>query len=78
MSTQPLKAGDKARVIGALSRGKSPNIGKTVTVGLRQYGAHGGDHSEFGPVHRCEGEGVVQYSNTGAYVVTGWADFPLS
>jgi hypothetical protein len=76
--SQPIKAGDVCRVIGGLGRGKSPNLGKTVTVGMRQYGALGGDHSKYGPVHRCTGDGVCQLGDGGEYVVTGWADFPIA
>lgn len=73
---EPLKSGDMAEVIGGMGRGKSPNIGKIVTVGMRIFGAHGADHSQYGPVHRCIGDSVVQLDDAGGYVVTGWADFP--
>lgn len=76
--SQPIKAGDVCQVITGLGRTKSPNIGKTVTVGYRMYGDHGADHSQFGPVHRCTGEGIVQYGDSGQYIVTGWADFPIA
>ncbi len=73
---EPLKNGDMAEVVGGLGRAKSPNLGKIVTVGMRIFGAHGADHSQFGPVHRCSGDGVVQLGDTGEYIMTGWADFP--
>lgn len=73
---EPLKNGDLCEVIGGLGRSKSPNLGKHVTVGMRIFGAHGADHSQFGKVHRCSGDGIVQLSDTGGYIVTGWADFP--
>ena len=75
---QPIKAGDICKVIMGLARRNSPNIGLTVTVGQRQYGDHGGDHSQFGPVHRCTGEGVQQYCNDGQFHIMGWADFPIA
>ena len=74
----PIKAGDVCKVITGLGRTKSPNIGKTVKVGHRIYGDHGMDHSQFGPVHRCTGDGVVQLGDGGQYVVMGWADFPVA
>ena len=75
---QPIKAGDICKVIMGLARRNSPNIGLTVTVGQRQHGAEGGDHSQFGPVHRCTGEGVQQYTDSGQFQVMGWADFPTA
>lgn len=75
---EPIKAGDECVVIGGLGHQKSPNIGKRVKVGHRIYGAHGMDHTQFGRVHRCEGEGVVQLGDAGDYIVTGWADFPVA
>jgi hypothetical protein len=74
---RPIQKGDICKVISGLSRSKSPNIGKTVTVGERQYGTHGAD-SRFGPVVRCEGDGIVQFGEGGGYVVKGWADFPVA
>lgn len=76
--TEPIKAGDVCIVIDGLGQSKSPNVGKVVTVGHRIYGAHGMDHTRFGPVVRCKGEGVVQLGETGEYVTTGWADFPTA
>lgn len=75
---QPIKAGDVCLVVDGLGQGKSPNVGKVVVVGQRIYGAHGMDHTRFGPVVRCKGEGVVQLGDAGEYVVTGWADFPTA
>jgi hypothetical protein len=59
-----------------MGRHKSPNIGLTVTIKHRQFGAHGGDHSEYGPVYRCEGPGLTQMADSGAHIITGWADIP--
>lgn len=68
---EPIKAGDDCLVIGGLGRGKSPNIGLRVKALSMQ-----GEHSQFGRVWRCEGAGVKQLSDAGAYIETGWADFP--
>lgn len=75
---RPIQAGDVCLVVAGLGRGKSPNLGLTVTVGRRIYGAHGGDHSQYGPVHHCEGAGVSQLSDTGSYFVASWAHFPVA
>ena len=74
---QPIKAGDICKVVMGLTRGKSPNIGKTVTVGHRIYGDHGMDHSRFGPVHACTGADICQLGENGEFVKTGQADFPI-
>ena len=71
---EPLKAGDKCRVINALGRSKSPNLGLIVTVQSRQYGTHGAD-SVYGPIWRCVGDGICQYNDMGGYEVMGFADF---
>jgi len=70
---EPIKAGDDCLVVGGLGRSKSPNIGKRVKVASAQ-----GEHSRYGRVWRCTGEGVCQLGDAGNYVVTGWADFPVS
>jgi len=70
---EPIKSGDDCLVIGGLGQHKSPNIGKRVKVGQHQ-----GEHSRHGRIYRCTGDGVVQLSDGGGYVVTGWADFPVS
>ncbi len=74
--SEPIKAGDNCLVIGGLGKTKSPNVGLIVKVISRQFGALGDDHSKFGPVYRCSGEGVTQLADSGAYLVVGWADFP--
>lgn len=69
---EPIKFGDKCVVVNGMTRHKSPNIGKLVTVGGVR-----GEHSVYGRVFRCEGEGVVQLDeNSGEYVQMNWADFP--
>lgn len=78
MPGQPLKAGDKARVIGALGRSKSPNVGLIVTVGKRQLGAHGMDHSQFGPIVECHHADIVTYDGMGALIKTGRGDFAVA
>lgn len=75
MSEEPLKAGDPCEVVGGFGRKASPNLGLKVTVKHRVYGDMGMDHREFGPMFRCEGDGVVQMNDMGEYVKTGWADF---
>lgn len=74
-NVKPLQAGDKCVVITALGRKRSPNIGKIVTIKHRQFGNYGADHSQHGAIYRCEGEGICQLSDSGEYVITGWADF---
>jgi hypothetical protein len=74
--SEPIKAGDRCRIINALSRNKSPNIGKEVLVGHRQYGNHGMD-SCYGPIVRCTGKEVYQMDDMGAYFNAGWADIPI-
>jgi len=72
---EPLKAGDVCKVVGGQGRGKSPNLGKTVTIVHRVYGDHGADHSRYGPIYSCSGTGVMQLSDAGGYITTGQADF---
>ena len=74
---KPISAGDRAVVVNSLSRGKSPNIGLIVDVGVRVYGNHGMD-SAYGPVHRCTGKGLTQFAENGDYVVMNWAHIPVS
>lgn len=71
--SEPIKAGDLCEVIGGLGRGKSPNLGLQVTAMAMR-----GEHSELGRVWRCQGKGVKQLADSGAYVETGWADFPTA
>jgi len=60
---EPLKNGDKAIVIGGLGRHKSPNLGLTVTVGMRIFGAHSADQlrklAEVKYPNGKPGEGIV-------------------
>jgi hypothetical protein len=70
---EPIKTGDLCEVVGGLGQGKSPNAGKMVTVVKMK-----GEHSKFGIVWQCEGDGVVQLGETGNYLPTGWADFPVA
>lgn len=69
---KPVQAGDSCLVIAGLGQHKSPNLGLTVKVTAAR-----GEHSRFGRVWRCEGEGVQQLHDNGAYITTGWADFPV-
>ncbi len=73
---EPLKAGDVCRVIAGLSQRHSPNVGKVVTVGHRVMGDHGMDHTRFGPVHHCIGQGIMQMGDNGEFIEKGWADIP--
>lgn len=75
---EPIKAGDLCEVVGGLGRSKSPNIGLRVTVKHRVYGNLGMDHTQYGRVVRCEGKGIMQLSEAGTYIETGWADFPVA
>lgn len=70
---QVLNAGDKARVIRGLAQSKSPNVGKIVTVVSAQ-----GEHSRWGRMWRCNGEGICQMDDSGTFIPMGWADFPAS
>ncbi len=70
---RPIQSGDRCLVVGGLGRGKSPNIGLTVTAKSAQ-----GEHSTLGRIWMCEGAGVQQLTDAGTYQVTGWADFASS
>lgn len=74
MSSEPIKTGDVCEVVGGMGRERSPNLGLRVTVGAMR-----GEHSKFGRVWRCEGQGVKQlHPDSGDYIETGWADFPVA
>ena len=68
-----IKAGDECIVINGLGQGKSPNIGQRVRVVSLQ-----GEHSRWGRIWRCEGEGLKQLGDAGNYLSKGWADFPAA
>lgn len=70
---EPIKAGDTCEVVGGLGRDKSPNLGLRVMAVATM-----GEHSQLGRVWRCTGDGVKQYSETGGFIDTGWADFPVA
>ena len=70
---RPIQSGDQCLVIRGLARHKSPNLGLTVTVGMRQ-----GEHQQHGVIWRCTGDGVKQMTDAGTYMVTGVADFAAS
>lgn len=76
MNSEPLKAGDLCEVVNGLGRQASPNLGQHVTIHHRVFGAHGGDHSVYGPVYRCEGPDLCQLADAEGYVKLGWADIP--
>lgn len=72
--TEPIKAGDKCRVIRGMARQKSPNVGLQVTVER-----HVGEHTEYGRVVRITGNGLQQlHPVSGQFIVTGWADIPVA
>lgn len=75
---RPISAGDVCEIIKTFTGRQSPNLGLRVAVGRRIYGAHGMDHSRFGPIHEISGAGICQMSDSGAYVVTGRADIPVA
>jgi len=59
---KPLAKGDRAHIIAGALGDKGPNIGKAVTVGMRQ-----GEHSKYGVIWRVHGEGLTsEYGATGA------------
>jgi hypothetical protein len=71
---EPIKAGDKCRVIRGVARRKSPNVGLEVTVA-----GHVGEHSEYGRVVRIVGDKVQQlHPDSGEFIVMGWADCPVA
>lgn len=70
---EPIKAGDHCLVVSGLGRSKSPNAGKQVVVDKLM-----GEHSQHGRIWRCSGDGIVQLSDGGDYITTGWADFPTT
>ena len=67
---KPIQAGDICQVIAGLGNQISPNLGVIVKVISAQ-----GEHSRFGRIWRCEGEGVKQLHDSGNYIDLGWADF---
>lgn len=52
--TSPIKKGDQAEIIAGALGTTGPNIGKRVTVGMRQ-----GEHSRHGVIWRVHGDGLV-------------------
>jgi hypothetical protein len=54
---EPIKPGDECIVIRGFTQGKSPNVGKRVTVGARQHGLTAMEE-RFGPVFLCTGPEV--------------------
>ncbi len=73
---RPLSAGDVCIIINGLSRTKSPNIGKIVTIDKRVFGAHGMDHSQYGPVYKCIGQELWQLGDNGEFFSVTSADIP--
>ena len=72
--SEPIKAGDRCEVISGMGREKSPNLGLIVKATVMR-----GEHSKFGRVWKCEGAGIKQlHPDSGEYVETGWADFPVA
>jgi hypothetical protein len=74
---EPIKPGDECIVIRGFTQGKSPNVGKRVTVGARQHGLTAMEE-RFGPVFLCTGPEVYQMDDGGAFVNAGWANFPAA
>lgn len=75
MADEPIKTGDECIVIRGFARGKSPNVGKRVTVGARQHGMTA-QEERFGKVFRCTGPEVYQMDDGGNFLNVGWAHFP--
>lgn len=58
---EPIKSGDKCLVISGALGDKGPNVGKEVVVGKLR-----GEHSQFGRIWRCHGEGLTtEYGGIG-------------
>ena len=72
---RPLSAGDVCEVIGGQGQRQSPNLGLRVTIAHRVMGAHGADHSRFGAIYHCTGDGIKQLTDAGGYITTNQADF---
>jgi hypothetical protein len=51
---EPIKSGDLCEVIAGALGSVGPNVGKRVTVGTLR-----GEHSTFGRIWRCHGQGIV-------------------
>lgn len=75
---EPIKAGDRCRIVRGMAQHKSPNVGREVTVGATIMGNHGANHSVFGRIVEVKGAGVQQMNDTGDFVVTGWAHIPVA
>ena len=75
---EPIKAGDKARIVRGLAQGKSPNVGLEVKVGMTIPGAHGMPHSQFGRIVEVFSADVCQMNDAGAFVKLGWAHIPVA
>ena len=69
--TRPIQAGDVCEVINGVYRGKSPNVGKVVTVKSLQ-----GNHTQLGVIWRCIGKDLVVFNSDD--VVGMAADFPAA
>lgn len=74
---EPIKAGDVCRIVRGFTQGKSPNVGKVVTVGATIPGAHGMPHSRFGRIVHVSGEEVYQLDDGGNFVNFKWAHIPV-
>ena len=72
---KPLSAGDICEVVGGQGQRKSPNLGLRVTIVHRVMGAQGMDHSRFGAIYHCKGDGIKQLTDAGGYIQTNQADF---
>lgn len=70
----PIKSGDRCEVISGMGKAKSPNLGLIVTAETIR-----GEHSQFGRVWRCTGQGIKQlHPDSGEYVLMNWVDFPVA
>jgi hypothetical protein len=59
---EPIKSGDRCEIIAGALGPTGPNIGKLVTVGQVR-----GEHSEYGRIWRCHGEGLItEYGAVGS------------
>lgn len=75
---RPLESGDICEVVGGQGQRQSPNLGLRVTIVHRVMGARGMDHSRFGAIYHCQGDGIKQLTDAGGYIQTNRADFAQS
>lgn len=73
---EPIKAGDRCRIIAGFTHGKSPNLGKTVTVGMDVV--PGAFVDRWGRSVQVTGPEVYQMDDSGNFYNAGWALIPIT